>query len=63
VHFVERVGLDYVKKRVLDDREGRKALHERLLFALDGEPDPWADRAAGADKGEFAAIEPAGEPA
>jgi nitrite reductase (NADH) large subunit len=59
VHFVGRVGLDYVKKRVLDDPTGRKALHERLLFALAGEPDPWAERAAGAARSEFESIEPA----
>jgi len=43
VHFVSRVGLDYIKKRILEDAEGRKALNEELLFALDGEPDPWFD--------------------
>jgi nitrite reductase (NADH) large subunit len=43
VHYVSRVGLDYVKKRILEDHEGRKALWERLQFALDGEPDPWFD--------------------
>ncbi|MEN9842474.1 MAG: Nitrite reductase [Pseudomonadota bacterium] len=41
VHYVNRVGLDYVKKRILDDAAGRKALWEQLQFALDGEPDPW----------------------
>jgi nitrite reductase (NADH) large subunit len=41
VHYVARVGLDYVKKRILDDAPGRKALWERLQFSLDGEPDPW----------------------
>ncbi len=41
VHYVSRVGLDYVKKKILDDHENRKALWERLQFALDGEPDPW----------------------
>ena len=41
VHYVNRVGLDTVKKRVLDDDAGRKALWERLQFSLDGEPDPW----------------------
>ena len=48
VHYVSRVGLDYVKQRILEDHEGRKALWERLQFALDGEPDPWfeKDRAA-----------------
>jgi nitrite reductase (NADH) large subunit len=53
VHFVNRVGLDYVKRRILDDAAGRKALHERLRFALQGEPDPWAERAAGADRAQF----------
>jgi len=41
VHYVGRVGLDHVKKRILDDHAGRKALWERLQFSLDGEPDPW----------------------
>ncbi|TCS38362.1 assimilatory nitrite reductase (NAD(P)H) large subunit precursor [Paucimonas lemoignei] len=41
VHYVGRVGLDYVKKKVVEDAANRKALYERLLFALDGEPDPW----------------------
>jgi len=40
-HWVSRVGLDHVKKKILDDAEGRKALWARLQFALDGEPDPW----------------------
>jgi len=37
------VGLDYVKQRIVDDAEGRKALWEQLQFALDGEPDPWSE--------------------
>jgi nitrite reductase (NADH) large subunit len=41
VHYVNRVGLDYVKQRILEDHAGRKALWEQLQFALDGEPDPW----------------------
>ena len=41
VHYVNRVGLDYVKRKILDDAPGRQALWERLQFALDGEPDPW----------------------
>ena len=48
VHYVKRVGLDHVKRRILDDAEGRQALWERLQFSLDGEPDPWfeMDKAA-----------------
>jgi nitrite reductase (NADH) large subunit len=41
VHYVGRVGLDYVKRRVLEDEVGRKALWAELQFALEGEPDPW----------------------
>ena len=41
VHYIARVGLDHVKKKVLEDHEGRLALWERLQFSLDGEPDPW----------------------
>jgi nitrite reductase (NADH) large subunit len=60
VHFVGRVGLDYVKKRVLDDAEGRLALWERLQFSLDGEPDPWHEPVrAGVDLRQF---EPVGAP-
>jgi len=57
VHYVNRVGLEYVKKRILEDAAGRKALNEALLFALDGEPDPWFefDKAA-VDTRQFEAI-------
>ena len=57
VHYVSRVGLDYVKKRILNDHEGRKALWERLQFALDGEPDPWFEfDKASVDTRQFEAI-------
>lgn len=42
-HYIARVGLDHVKKRILDDAEGRRALWAQLQFALDGEPDPWSE--------------------
>jgi nitrite reductase (NADH) large subunit len=41
VHYVNRVGLDYCKQKVVNDAANRLALWERLQFALDGEPDPW----------------------
>jgi nitrite reductase (NADH) large subunit len=57
VHYVSRVGLDYVKKKVLDDAENRKALWERLQFALDGEPDPWFEfERASVDTRQFAPV-------
>ena len=49
----ERVGLDYIKKHVVDDAGNRRALFERLMFALEGLPDPWATRIAGAQKREY----------
>ena len=45
VHYIGRVGLDYVKKKILDDEANRKALWERLQFSLDGAPDPWLESA------------------
>jgi nitrite reductase (NADH) large subunit len=62
VHYVSRVGLDYVKKRILDDAANRKALHERLLFSLDGEPDPWHDtQKAAVDTRQFIPLKPVAE--
>jgi nitrite reductase (NADH) large subunit len=62
VHYVSRVGLDYVKKKILDDAAHRKALHERLQFSLDGEPDPWHDtQKAAVDTRQFIPIKPVAE--
>jgi len=59
VHFVARVGLDYVKRRILDDADGRATLWERLQFALDGEPDPWHEPAkAGIDARQYIPLVP-----
>ncbi|CAN5727547.1 nitrite reductase large subunit NirB [soil metagenome] len=41
VHYLDRVGLDHVKRIVLDDEVRRKELYQRLLFSLEGEADPW----------------------
>jgi nitrite reductase (NADH) large subunit len=41
-HWLERVGLDYVKGQIVEDDEGRRALHARLLDSLKGAKDPWA---------------------
>ena len=56
VHWVQRVGLDYVKARVVDDAENRKALYERLLFALQDTKDPWSEMAAAPARKEFEVI-------
>ncbi len=41
VHYVERVGLDYVKQRMVEDAANRRALYDRLLFTLQDTVDPW----------------------
>jgi nitrite reductase (NADH) large subunit len=49
--------MDYVKKKILDDEAGRKALCARLQFTLDGEPDPWFEfDKAQVDTRQFEAI-------
>jgi len=52
--WVERVGLAYIKSRMLDDAEGRKAAYQRFLESQDiYKFDPWAERAKGVDQHEF----------
>src|SRR5690606_25096701 len=59
VHYVARVGLDHVKRRILDDAEGRRALWAQLQEALQGEPDPWFEhQAAAVDTRQFIPIRP-----
>ena len=48
--WIERVGMDYVKSRIVEDAEGRVALAERFAFSQSVyQVDPWAKRAAGED--------------
>jgi nitrite reductase (NADH) large subunit len=55
--WVERVGLSYIKRRVVEDAPGRKALHQRFLASqVLAQVDPWKERAAGAQAHEFAPL-------
>ncbi|THD49125.1 MAG: NAD(P)/FAD-dependent oxidoreductase, partial [Bradyrhizobium sp.] len=55
--WVARVGLDYVKKRLVEDEEGRKALNARFQHSqVFAQIDPWTERAMGFDAHEFAAL-------
>lgn len=47
VHFIARVGMDYIRSRVVVAEDDRLVLHGRLLFALQREGDPWQERATG----------------
>ncbi len=41
VHYVTRVGLEHCKKKVLEDADNRRALYERLQFAMMDVADAW----------------------
>ncbi|ASK89282.1 nitrite reductase large subunit NirB [Sphingorhabdus sp. SMR4y] len=48
--WVERVGMDYIKGRIVEDEAGRKELQKRFLFAQSvHQKDPWAERVGGAE--------------
>ena len=52
--WVERVGLTYVKQRVVEDAEGRLKAAERFRYSQSfSQIDPWAQRAQGKDKHEY----------
>jgi len=56
--WVERMGLDYVKKAVVEDADNRKALYERFLVGQKvAQIDPWKARAEGEASHEFNKIE------
>ncbi|MDE2181400.1 MAG: nitrite reductase large subunit NirB [Alphaproteobacteria bacterium] len=55
--WVARVGIAYVKRRVVDDAEGRRALHGRFIHAQSFvQRDPWAERVHGAEAHEFSEL-------
>jgi len=59
--WLERVGLSYVKQRVVEDEVGRKALAGRFLESQKYvQDDPWTARAEGAEQHEFSALKQVG---
>ncbi len=55
--WIARVGIDYVKRRLVEDADGRRALHARFLHAQTFvQSDPWAARAAGSAAQAFAPL-------
>ena len=56
--WVERVGLNSVKQRVVDDEAGRKVLYERFKLSQKyAQIDPWKARAEGAESQEFTPLQ------
>jgi len=52
--WVERVSLSYIKRKILDDAQGRKVLYERFLYSQQfTQSDPWKERAEGYAAHEF----------
>jgi nitrite reductase (NADH) large subunit len=52
--WAKRVGVDTVRKQVLDDLERRQALFDRFVYSQKfSQNDPWAERVAGHDAHEF----------
>ena len=55
--WIERVGLAYVKQRVVENAAGRAELHARFLESQRySQIDPWKERAEGMDAHEYAAM-------
>ena len=55
--WIARVGIDYIKAKLVEDDEGRQTLNERFLYSQTfAQNDPWAERAAGMDAHEFARL-------
>jgi nitrite reductase (NADH) large subunit len=49
--WIERVGLEWIKARIVEDAEGRDALAARFLYAQSfSQEDPWAARVSGVDR-------------
>ncbi len=55
--WVERMGLSFVKQRLVEDEENRKALHARFLVSQqNSQNDPWQQRVEGAEAHQFEII-------
>ncbi len=53
--WAKRVGLDTIRQQIMNDVERRRSLHERFAYSQKfSQIDPWAERAAGKDRHEFA---------
>ena len=60
--WIERVGMTYVKEKIVDDEQNRKALAQRFVYSQQfAQIDPWAERATqNVEKHEFTALKKVG---
>lgn len=57
--WIERVGVEYVRQRIVEDDAGRQALRDRFLHSQTfSQEDPWAERVAGANAELHRHLEP-----
>jgi nitrite reductase (NADH) large subunit len=55
--WAKRVGLDTIRKQIMEDLERRRALYGRFVYSQKfSQTDPWAERVAGHEAYEFAPI-------
>jgi nitrite reductase (NADH) large subunit len=55
--WIARVGIAQVKARLVEDPDGRRALHQRFLHSQSFvQDDPWAERTKGRDAHEFSRL-------
>lgn len=55
--WIERVGLTYVKEKIVEDEVGRAALAARFRYSQQfAQDDPWQERAEGGEAHEFVPI-------
>ena len=55
--WAKRVGIDTVRKQVIEDLDRRRALHDRFVYSQTFvQTDPWAERTSGKDAHEFAPL-------
>lgn len=52
--WAKRIGLDEIRRQIMDDGPKRKAYFERFVFSQKfAQVDPWSERVSGKDKHEF----------
>ncbi len=55
--WAKRIGVDEIRRQILDDGERRRAYYDRFVFSQSfAQVDPWAERVSGKDKHEFRPI-------
>ena len=52
--WAKRVGIEEIRRQILDDEEKRRAYYDRFVHSQEfAQVDPWSERASGKDKHEF----------